>query len=223
MPSQTFTSSGTFTVPAGITALRIVCRARGGAGSAGDGFFGGVGGGGGAYSETLAATVTPGDACAVVIDGNRSLVQNSNESTLCEAMAGAAGANPGGFGAGGSAASGTGDIKYSGGAGGASDGGQEGGSGGGGAGSTQNGDAASPVVYYDYGVGGVVGGGDGATGPVNGLPGETGGTYGGGGSGGGATGSQAGGAGGPGVVIISWTNGGIGSANFNRFLCPGAR
>lgn len=62
---QTFTTSGTFVVPVGVTALKMECWAGGGGGwSAG---VSGPGGGGGEYSCEPAHPVTPGETLTVTV------------------------------------------------------------------------------------------------------------------------------------------------------------
>ena len=62
--SQTFTSSGTFTVPANVVEVAVVCV--GGGGTAGHGNSGGAGGGGAlAYRNSI--TVTPGSTHSITV------------------------------------------------------------------------------------------------------------------------------------------------------------
>jgi hypothetical protein len=72
--SQTFTANGTFTVPDGVTLVFVTGCGGGGGGGAGtpgtndtDDWAPGGGGGGGAIASTVAVSVTPGAALAVVI------------------------------------------------------------------------------------------------------------------------------------------------------------
>ncbi|MBK6904853.1 MAG: hypothetical protein IPH04_19110 [Saprospirales bacterium] len=65
--SQTFTSSGTYTVPAGVTAIVVqVWGAGGGGGSGNAGNNSRGGGGGGAFAASM-FPVTPGNTYAVVV------------------------------------------------------------------------------------------------------------------------------------------------------------
>src|SRR5665647_16017 len=61
-----YTSSGTFTVPAGVTSVTIECWGGGGAGGGvkSNGNYGGAGGAGGAYASKV-ITVTPGSTYTV--------------------------------------------------------------------------------------------------------------------------------------------------------------
>ena len=69
---QTFTSSGTFTVPAGVTSIDVFCVGGGGAGATGvaidsDYGYGGNGGGGGYTATKKGISVSPGQTYAVTI------------------------------------------------------------------------------------------------------------------------------------------------------------
>ncbi|MFA6077604.1 MAG: hypothetical protein WC724_01145 [Candidatus Paceibacterota bacterium] len=64
--SQTFTSSGTFFVPSGVTALTVYVAGGGGAGAGGTNEGAGAGGGGGGYSSGTIA-VSPGGAYGVTV------------------------------------------------------------------------------------------------------------------------------------------------------------
>lgn len=66
--SQTFTASGTFTVPSGVKNVQVFCVGGGGAGGTGGsgGASKGAGGGGG-YTKTGTFTVTPGSKIAVTV------------------------------------------------------------------------------------------------------------------------------------------------------------
>ena len=71
--SQTFTSSGTFTVPAGVYEVQAECWGGGGGGGGGASIFGlfgsgsGGGGGGGAFAERAMVPVTPGGTYTVTV------------------------------------------------------------------------------------------------------------------------------------------------------------
>ncbi len=72
LKSQTFTGSGTFTVPAGITSVWVT-MVGGGSGGAASPFGNGAGGGAaGAYMIKRAVSVTPGAGVAVTIGGGGS-------------------------------------------------------------------------------------------------------------------------------------------------------
>lgn len=64
--TQTFTSSGTFVAPAGVTSVQIYAVGGGAGGGGGDSSSGG-GGGGGGYTATKTLNVTPGSSYAVVV------------------------------------------------------------------------------------------------------------------------------------------------------------
>lgn len=77
--SQTFTSSGIFTVPAGVTLIQVFCVGGGGGGNMQSG---GTGGGGGGYTTTSTMAVTPGQTISVVIGaGGRNVVPGRLSST----------------------------------------------------------------------------------------------------------------------------------------------
>ncbi len=162
----TYTADGTFTVPAGVTTVKVEAWGGGGAGggtSAGIGNSTGGGGGGGAFKLDNALSVTAGSAIIVTVgaggtggsnvDGN-----NGGDSDFGGMVTadGGKGGKKGNNGAGGGSTSGT----HNGGAGAAGSGGKSGG-GGGGAGATGNGGNASGMTG---GTGGAGGGGTGASG-----------------------------------------------------------
>lgn len=230
---QVFTSSGTFTVPAGVTSICAVAVGRGKNGAAGDGMgTPGRGGEGGTLSYTNALSVTPGESLTVTIatstsssTGETTLKRSS--TVLLAARAGgqtsgqanvgtsfAGGTTPApssGYGSGGG---GAGGYSAAGGAGGGS--GAEGGSGAGGSG---GGGGCGNSGEYSGGGGGVgllgagtngtagsasVGGGGGSGGGAGASVG-TGSTGGAyGGGGGGGNVDYAGGSGGGGAVRIIW-------------------
>ncbi len=206
--SQTFTSSGTFTVPARVTSITVECWGAGGGGSTitTDGRRGG-GGGGGAYASSL-VPVIPGNSYSVVVGTGGSASgpggNSSFNSTTVVAAGGSGGTNNNtAGGAGGAISSSTGTVRYQGGNG-ANGGAIYSGGGGGGAGSNGNGGSASG---NNAGSGTSVNGGDGGAGVRNSNNGNTGNTYGGGGSGA-CTNSgtdRYGGSGADGLVVISWT------------------
>lgn len=213
---QIFNANGTFTVPAGVTSIRVQAWGRGGSGAARQGmspppptsgpplYFGGGGGGGGAYAEST-LSVTPGEVYDVYFNpsgGQSGFGIAAKEQDLVLAAGGASGTLSGG--AGGSAANSVGQIKYSGGQGANYTGpanatAANGGGGGGSATPSGNGtDASGSTGGAGQGAGGN-GGGDGQAGTAGTAPG-------GGGGGGGSVsfGLIPGGTGGAGQVVVSW-------------------
>ena len=204
---QVFTSSGTFTVPAGVTSICAVAVGLGQNGAAGDGMgTAGRGGEGGTLSYTNSISVTPGESLTVTIatstsgsTGETTLKRSS--TVLLAARAGgqtsgqanvgtsfAGGTAPAPAGAYGSGGGGAGGYSAAGGAGGSTGVGGSAGSGGSGGGG-----GSGDITEYSGGGGGVglLGAGS------NGAAGSAGGGGGGGGSGGSAgTSGGAGGAGG---------------------------
>jgi len=175
----TYTSSSTYTVPAGVTSIRVYAFGKGGNGGTGSSYGGG---GGGCAFGTV--SVTPGDVFTITIGASSTTVVRSG-ITLFTANAGTNGSGST-EGAGGSAsihASVTSGAGYTGGNGGPNDIGSGGGS------------SASPLGN-GYAGGGGRGGGGGGWGGVGGDGAFSGG--GGGGGGGGVGGSSGGGGGGGG-------------------------
>lgn len=84
--SATFSSSGTFTAPTGVTIIRVQVWAAGGGGGAGwlnydaAGASAGGGGGGGGYAEGI-YTVTPGQALSVTVGTGGALGTSSSNAT----------------------------------------------------------------------------------------------------------------------------------------------
>lgn len=172
--TDTFTASGLWTCPAGVTSVDAECWGAGGTGGGSTGGGVGGGGGGGAYSKKTGIAVTPGTAYTVTVGaagtfpgtntdgadgGDSSFKPNGPVAPDVLAKGGGGGrstANGSTGGAGGAAASGTGDTKFSGGNG-ASQTSQPNG-GGGGAGSTGAGGTTSTS---SGGTGASVGGGTG--------------------------------------------------------------
>jgi len=117
---QVFTSSGTFTVPAGITAAKVTVIGGGGNGGnvTGTGASGGGGGGGGVSIEFVTG-LTPGGTVTVTVGG---AAGTSSFGAFCSATGGATAATVtanSGQGSGGAGGAGSGgDINISGGAGG---------------------------------------------------------------------------------------------------------
>jgi hypothetical protein len=192
--TQSFTSSGTFTVPAGVTSVTVEAWGGGGRGATRTLFQNaGGGGGGGAYSSKV-IPVSPGSYTVTVGLGGTSATPTGGDSwfgTAVTVMAKGGGAGSGTTaGAAGSGASSIGDIKFNGGIGSTS------GGGGSSAGTAANGNPGS--------------GGTGATAPT-------------GGGNGGATllaGSAPGGGGGSGAFSVAPGNGGNGKVNVTYTAPP---
>lgn len=222
--TQTFTSSGTFTVPAGVT--RVTVKAWGGGGGGGGADSNGTenraggGGGGGAFVVNNNVTVTPGANITVTVGGggtpgtNPTAGGTGGTSTFASAVPVNAPGGVGGTsglpadrtGAGGAGGAGT----FNGGSGaeapppGTTDATGSGGGGGGG-GETGVGGNASGITAGAGGTGGGGAGGAGLTSAGNGNPGNI---PGGGGSGGWdnlGNLDRTGGAGARGEVIVSYT------------------
>jgi hypothetical protein len=210
----TYTSNGTFTVPAGITSIKVECWGAGGSGggSTANTVYGGGGGAGGSYANKV-VTVIPGNTYTVTVGGvttgSTSAGVKGNPSWFgtagtVYAEGGAGGAAPnGGNVAGGTGTTSTsiGTIIYAGGngAGGTA---ALGGAGGGGAGSTGAGGNAAGTTS---GGGTSVSGGNGGSGRTSSGDGSNGASVGGGGAGafvGGGT-DRAGGDGAAGYVVIT--------------------
>jgi hypothetical protein len=212
---STFTTSGTWTCPQGVTSIQVEAWGGGGGGGYGGGTnkYGGGGGGGGAYTKNTSVTVIPGTSYTVTVgtggaggSTSNGLTANGSNGTASTAVFGATTitANPGlggkGYnntptggagGIGGTANGGsgaTGTTTYSGGGGGA-------------AGTTGNGGNATTST------GGTSGGGNagagGAGNAANFADGIIGGNYGGGGGGG--TKNSLGGSGAGGYIKLTFT------------------
>jgi hypothetical protein len=85
--TQTFTTSGSFTVPAGVTSLTVEAWGGGGAGGGATGNpSAGGGGAGGAYVKNTSLSVTPGASYTVIVgakqNGTINTGQNGNPSSL---------------------------------------------------------------------------------------------------------------------------------------------
>ncbi len=205
--SSTFTSSGTFVVPAGITCLKVEAWGAGGGGGSravsSNGQSGG--GGGGAYASSF-ITTTSGASIPVNVGVGGTAGNNGGSSSFNTSIVVAAGGlgvsigNVNGA-VGGSVGNCTGTFKYAGGAGGTASG--TSGGGGGGAGSTGNGGNAT---VGSPGSGASENGGNGGLGVTGTSSGNSGSTYGGGGSGASSANGTAatGGSGANGLVRISW-------------------
>ena len=219
---QIYSTSGTFTVPAGVTSIQVEAWGGGGAGGgATKNSSGGGGGAGGGYVKNTAFTVVPGTIYTINVgtgglgttgSGGAGGASWFQSSTTIKAVGGNGGnsSESNNNTAVGASASTTGNIgwstsySYYGGAGGS--GGLSGISGGGGgssAGTLTNGNA--PILL----IGGIapVGGGAGATGSVADANGASSTTFGAGGAGGHSTSPsnpRTGGNGSDGKVIITW-------------------
>jgi hypothetical protein len=194
---QSFTGSGSFTVPAGVSRVKVRAIGGGGGGGGNTTTGGGGGGGGGAYGEGV-YSVTAGQTVSVAV-GAAGAGGANNGGSVAGNTGGAGGASS--FGAFLSAAGGTGGGgSLSGGQGDAGQGGTA--SGGsinmaGGCGNAGFNGGASGFG----GIGGAAAGGGGGGGASSGLP-RAGGGPGGGGAGGG--GNFAGAAGAAGLVIVEY-------------------
>jgi len=197
----TVTSVGTtyWTIPANVFSITIEAWAGGGGGGSRTTNGLGGGGGGGAYSKKNAYSVTPGQTLPITVGEGGSAGNNGgnsyvvNTSTLLAIGGSGVPVNTSTGVAGGPAASGVGDTKYSGGNGGNGgniSGMDNGGGGGGGAGNANNGVGGTTPTG---GNGGTTGGGDGGDGR-NALGFE----------GPGNNGSSSGGGGGGAVRILGW-------------------
>lgn len=210
----TFTSSTTWTCPAGVTSIQAEAYGAGGGGGYGGGTnkYGGGGGGGGGYSNNSAITVIPGTVYTITVGtagaAGTSGTPNGGAGTASTATFGVTTitANGGGggnsysnSGTGGSGGSGT---TRNGGSGGT---GTTGGSGGGGgcAGTTGNGGGGAVPTAGTVGTGGTIAGAGGAGTTANAAVGTAGSIYGGGGGGG--TKSSSGAAGAGGYFAITYT------------------
>jgi hypothetical protein len=220
--SVSFSSSGSWVCPPGVTSITVECWGGGGAGGGATGNpAAGGGGAGGAYVRKV-VTVVPGTSYTVTVGGIKTATANSSaatnagnpswfwNTTTVYAAGGPGGApatsnNTNGNGGTGTTTGSIGDVVYAGGNGanGNYTGGTPGGAGGGGAGSTGNGGNASGGTG---GTGTSLNGGNGANGVANSTAGAAGSNYGGGGSGGKANNNfdRAGGSGAQGFVYISW-------------------
>ena len=215
--TDTFTASGTWTCPSGVTSVDVSCWAGGGGGgkaSSGKISNPGGGGGGGAFSGKSGLSVTPGNSYTVTVgdggvgstganatNGEDSWFSTSGTILAKGGIKGSDGGQTDGNGSGGQSSAGVGDTKYSGGNGVA-------GQGGGGAGTTANG--ANPT-------GGSVGGGNGGAIGTTGNNGSAGNVKGGGGGGGGL-GTTTGGKGARGEVQITYTAVASQNSNFFQFF-----
>ena len=190
---QAFTSNGTFTIPTGVTAVKIIVVGGGGGGGSGGvsgcGFNSGSGGGGAGTAQSFLTGLTPGNTLSVTVGAAGAASASGGNSTVASGTQTISTITGGGGSAGG--------FGNTGGAGGTATGGTI--NSGGGAGDS------SAFLAGDYPTGGTGGssryGGGGAGG--FGGAGSAGSLYGGGG-GGGYGNSNSGAAGAAGVVIFEW-------------------
>lgn len=215
-----FTSSGTWTCPAGVTSINV--EAYGGGGGGGRANRGG-GGGGGGYSATTSIAVTPGAAYTITVGAGGTAGNNTVTlggaggtttatfgATTVTANGGAGGSDdltstaPGGV-------LGTGTVRFAGGRG-SAPGATNAGGGGGCAGPTSNGSNGAVTAGGAAGTGGTVAGAGGAGAGSNNTAGTAGSSYGGGGGGGR---SRNGGAGAGGYLSITYTLAGLANDNCN--------
>jgi len=210
--TYTYTTSGTFTVPAGITSVNVQAWGAGGAGGGAYYFIwggetAGGGGAGGSYTSQNATGLTAGSVITVTVGTGGTGVNSAD--------GGAGGASSFGsyvtaFGGNGGTVSGTGasatiGTTYNGGAGSNKDVSNNSGAGGGGAGSSGSGGNASGTTG---GTGGAGGGGTGANGRTNNGDGNNATSLSAGGGGARQTSGIAfltGGNGYRGQVIVNWT------------------
>ncbi|UPT67191.1 MAG: hypothetical protein M0D57_00365 [Sphingobacteriales bacterium JAD_PAG50586_3] len=217
-----FTTTSTYTVPAGVRMIQVECWGGGGAGGGASGNPAcGGGGAGGAYAKSF-ISVTPGQTYTVTVGGVKTATATSSAATnkgnpswfgtvstvFAEGGAGGApvsGNNASGAGGVGSSSASIGNATVNSGGNGST--GSHitlvpGGAGGGGAGSTGDGGDALLGVR---GAGASLNGGNGANGVSNSTVGAAGSNYGGGGSGGKANSGtdRAGGSGAAGLVVVT--------------------
>lgn len=209
-----YNTTGTFTVPAGVTNVLVECIG-GGAGAGDNPVSARSGGGGGAYARTNVFPVVPAAVLTVTV-GTGGAQNNPgtpswlwNAATVCMAVGGTNSVNNGPtVGPGGAAASSVGSVRFSGGQGGARDSTsfEAAGGGGGSGGYFGAGTAGSPGVGSTGGAGGAAASDNGGTGGAGGNVSQSGtaGTSPGGGGGGAGQSGSVSGAGAAGRVIVSW-------------------
>jgi hypothetical protein len=208
---DSFTSSGTWTAPPGVTEITVEAWGGGGGGSDAAGNNEGKGGGGGGAYATQTITVIPGNTYSFTVglggepgsDGGDTFFEDGSELL---ARGGNSGSGPTG-GAGGSASASVGSVTFSGGGGGNGQTGggpppnRAGGGGGGSAFTNSNGGNGGNGTSGSGGSGGsgTGNGGNGSVGSETGQPGQV---PGGGGGGGGRGGDSE--EGGDGQIIIRY-------------------
>lgn len=223
--TDTFTTSGTWTVPANVSSAVFEAWGGGGAGGGSTLASNGDGGGAGGQYAIKTYTVTPGDnytiTVATAVAGTTGAGSMGNDSQVTDPLSttvvlakGGAGATVAGGGAG-SSTGGIGDAVFGGGNG--SVGGTSfSGGGGGGAGSSGAGGSASSSTA---GTGTSSNGGNGGTGITANGNGNPGNNYGGGGSGAFRSSgpSRSGGGGAPGFVQVTYTPVSYTQSNYQWF------
>ncbi|RTY90243.1 GEVED domain-containing protein [Flavobacterium sp. GT3R68] len=211
--TSTYTSSGTWVCPAGVTAIQVEAYGPGGGGGAGGSTngYGGGGGGGGAYTKNTSVTVIPGTTYTITLGtpGAGGNPANGGNATATTATFGATTVTAnGGFGGlsytngrtGGAGGSGG---TFAGGTGGTGTAGSGSGGGGGAAGTTSNGGNGAVPTAGLKGTGGTIAGNGGAGTTANSAGGSSGLIYGGGGAG--STKSFTGAPGAGGYVVLTYT------------------
>jgi hypothetical protein len=215
--TDTFTTSGTWTVPSGVTSAVFEAWGGGGSGAGSSvGSNGQDGGAGGQYAKRTLSSLVASDNYSVTValsitgtTGNGSLGGDSYVADPSFTKIVVAKGGPGGTSAGGGSGStfgGIGDVVYAGGSGSVGSTTLSGG-GGGGAGSTGNGGNAGLSLFSDPGTGTSLNGGDGGTGLSANGDGNSGNNYGAGGSGAFRSNgpSRVGGTGAQGLVTVTYT------------------
>jgi hypothetical protein len=229
--TRTYSTSGSFTVPFGVTSVTVECWGGGGRGGStiSDGTETG-GGGGGAYARKNSITVIPGNTYTVVVGSGSTTTAAGGDSyfintTTVMAKGGSSGQFNSSSGAnGGPASASVGDVRWSGGRGANGSDASYGGGGGSSAGTAANGTNASGRT----GATAPSGGGNGGNGRNNSSGNGSAGSIPGGGGGGvrsGTNENRTGGAGAAGQVVISWTCGSSltsAAATANQTVCLGS-
>ncbi len=203
--TYTTAGNGTYTVPAGVTSIKVEVWGGGGRGGSRTSNGYGGGGGGGAYSQSV-ITVIPGQIINYNVGAGSSSGSASGgdswfvtDATIMAKGGGSVADNTTSGASGGQAANGVGTVKYSGGNG--ANAGTYGGGGGSSAGTAANGNSTTSSA----GATAPSGGGNGGGGMTGSQGSGTGGSSPGGGGGGAyrTSGSRAGGAGAPGQIRIT--------------------
>jgi hypothetical protein len=202
MTAVTFTSSGSWTAPAGVTSVQVECWGEGGKGANGIVFgSSGGGGGGGEYAKNTSVAVSAGGGYSYTIGSGGSGTDTSfpGDAVTITAHHGGNGSGTS-AGSGGSGSGATTHFSGGNGAAGAAGGGSSGGGGGSSAGTAAVGGNASGST------GGTApsGGGNGGGGGGSGGSGSAGTAPGGGGGGGGGNGGSLG-AGAAGQITLTYT------------------
>lgn len=215
MGSQTYTTSGTWVCPPGVTSITVECwggGGRGGARTTGNNVAL-AGGGGGAYSRSV-ISVTPGASYTVNVGAGSSSTSAGGDSwfgssaTVMAKGGQSVADNSNTPGNGGLASASVGTFRYNGGNGATGTGGSFGGGGGSSAGTNLPGQFTNSTTNQRNGATAPVGGGSGGNGAASGASGIAGTAPGGGGGGGYRAGNnttQNPGTGADGQVMINWT------------------